>query len=193
MPKNAAKRFRKLAKNASNHETLALLLAPESAIFDSQAPVVVVSEIFIPAQTSSPDECAMTRVGNEQLATHCHEHSLSVVGWLHTHPTHGKYPSSIDLHQMFERYERHSVCDVSVILQGREREGKPDKMWAWTLTSHGVKNIGKCRKDGFHSDHDVTKCVTKDFRFALVRSPHTTTLIDVRQESDSESLLEEVF
>lgn len=56
----------------------------------------IVTHVIIPKQTGSSDTCAMTH--EDEVFSYQEENDLLTLGWIHTHPSHQLFLSSVDLH-----------------------------------------------------------------------------------------------
>jgi len=108
-----------------------------------------VTGILVPTQTGTSDTCAAT--DENQIWEYCSARELMTLGWVHTHPTQTCFLSSMDLHT---HCGYQSILDeaVAIVLspshspsQGVFRLSHP--------TPPGLREVQKCRKTGFHPDH----------------------------------------
>ena len=72
------------------------------------------------------------------------ENSIIQVGWIHTHPNHGVFLSSIEAHTQY-RLQRDITGSVAIVYPDRDRQ-----TGCFRLTAAGMQEVGKCHKDGFH-------------------------------------------
>ncbi|XP_062502554.1 uncharacterized protein LOC134179634 [Corticium candelabrum] len=74
--------------------------------------VLDVTHILIPKQTGNSFSC--TTYDEDDLVFYQLEHELMTVGWIHTHPSHGCFLSSVDLHchYSYQRLMKESIAIV---------------------------------------------------------------------------------
>lgn len=136
-------RFCDVAERNGDLETLGLLYASLSDRYR------IVNIILPPQQTTT---CACIQSFSEHVLAYIEEESLVEIGWVHTHPTHGTLPSSIDLHTMAVR-ERQNSHDVTIIVAGR---GSARSIHCWTLTDAAVVELEQCTQSPSlgHDNHE---------------------------------------
>ena len=92
-----------------NIETIGILAGKRSADGSFKCKTCV-----IPDQRGDAGQCALTSEGNIQLVEVLEGNEDIAIGWIHTHPKHGLFLSSVDLHNQlkFQRELQGSVAGV---------------------------------------------------------------------------------
>ena len=132
---------------------------------------IVVSHLVFPKQTGTTITVDMS--DDVDVDLYLLETGLSVLGWIHSHPTQTAFLSSVDLHTQFG-YQRLLPEAVAVVCAPRYGCNK----WL-RLTEQGMKLIADCSSRGFH-EH-VSK--SKLFHLALdvMFNETSVQVIDMRQ------------
>ncbi len=110
------------------------------------ANVLHITHCILPKQTGTSDTCAMTH--EDELLLYCAEHDLLTFGWIHTHPQHDLFLSSVDMHT-HSAYQ--SLLDEAVAVVVAPLR-KPN-FGIFGLTETGLVAIQRCPLRGFHP-HD---------------------------------------
>ena len=123
-----------------------------------------ISQLVIPAQTSTSDTCEVTDTAYSDLVTHVDSSGLMILGWIHTHPTQSCFMSSRDLHthsghQLLLPESVAVVCSPSY--PDADEMGRGD--WAvFRLTDPpGKAAILACNRPGIFHPHDVDNLYTE--------------------------------
>ncbi|XP_062502515.1 STAM-binding protein-like A [Corticium candelabrum] len=97
--------------------------------------VLDVTHIIIPKQTGNSFSC--TTYDEDDLAFYQLEHELMTVGWIHTHPSHGCFLSSVDLHCHYS-YQRLMKESIAIVCS-------PEGTGYFTMTRRGMDCITRCK------------------------------------------------
>jgi len=103
-----------------------------------------VNTLIIPKQVGSTD--TVTTTHEEELLQYQEQRSLLTFGWVHTHPTHDLFMSSVDLHTHFcyQCQLREAIAIVIAPLRS-------PNFGIFRLTEpEGISSIQNCRQKGFH-------------------------------------------
>ena len=69
---------------------------------------------------------------------------LVMLGIIHTHPTWTSFLSSVNLHALWD-YAQYNPSLISIVVSPKHNTSP-----AFCLTSLGLKDVGKCKEEGFH-------------------------------------------
>jgi proteasome lid subunit RPN8/RPN11 len=135
---------------------------------------LVITHILVPQQTGTSDYCAAT--DEEGLLDAQLRLDLICVGWIHTHPQHKCFLSSIDLHTSVS-YQALLPDALAVVLAPTDVKLP---VGIFRLTQHGLKLVLQCPLRGFHP-HDESQGalygLAKDVAFDASLTP---TIVDLR-------------
>ena len=132
-----------------------------------------VTHLIIPQQTATSDAW---EVHDERQITNffVYHPDLIMLGLIHTHPRMTSFLSSVDLHALWD-YARHNYSLVSIVL-APEKKTSP----AFCLTSLGLTEIGKCKKNGFHKHRGDDHRYYREAGHAIDDQTRETDVIDYR-------------
>jgi len=103
-----------------------------------------ITHILIPKQTGSTDRCTMTN--EDEIFEYSIDNGLLTFGWLHTHPNHDCFLSSVDVHTHLS-YQMLLKEAVAVVVAPKMKVN----FGVFALTDpHGMKTIENCDERGFH-------------------------------------------
>eukprot|EP01119_Soliformovum_irregulare_P025065 TRINITY_DN9168_c0_g1_i1.p1 TRINITY_DN9168_c0_g1~~TRINITY_DN9168_c0_g1_i1.p1 ORF type:complete len:662 (-),score=206.85 TRINITY_DN9168_c0_g1_i1:36-2021(-) len=106
--------------------------------------VFTVTHLIIPKQTGSSDSCAMTN--EDEVFLYQDKYDLLTLGWIHTHPSHDCFLSSVDMHTQFS-YQLLLKEAVAIVMAPKVSPG----YGLFGLTDpYGIQSIQNCEKRGFH-------------------------------------------
>ena len=101
-----------------------------------------ITHLVVPLQQGDSASCECL---GEALVAQCfQEHGVIQLGWIHTHPAHDTFLSSIDVHTQYnlQREVSGAVATVCSI--------KHAKTEHYQLTKRGMDIVGQCEREGFH-------------------------------------------
>lgn len=101
-----------------------------------------VTHLVIPKQKGDSTTCECLE--EELVVATLQENEVVQVGWIHTHPSHGTFLSSIDVHTQYRLQ-----CDIpgAVAIVHSHRDGQTGH---FQLTKKGMQELANCQEDGFH-------------------------------------------
>ncbi|VDN04515.1 unnamed protein product [Thelazia callipaeda] len=102
-----------------------------------------ITHAVVPKQTGGSDSCD-TR-NEEEVFAYQDANNLVTLGWIHTHPSQTAFLSSVDLH---------THCSYQMMLPEAIAIVVAPKVGVFRLSERGMKEIGECRKTGFHPHKD---------------------------------------
>ena len=158
------------AQNTSeNIETLGILAgkAPSRNI--------LVTHLIVPRQKGDSVTCEC--IDEELLVATLQRNGLVQVGWIHTHPNHSTFLSSIDVHTQLRLQ-----CDIpgAVAIVHSHRDGQTGH---FRLTEKGMRDIASCQEDGFHEG-----CARSEnwgtVQIQVLKDSACIQAIDLRKEQD---------
>jgi STAM-binding protein len=152
-------------------ETLGLLLGIQEVTDNENCFIVI--ELVIPQQTGSAVTCVETESDvnfNYVISTGYLE-----LGWIHTHPTHDNFLSSVDLHSHYRR-QRLMPESIAVVCSLVENNTK-----FYRLNETGMKCIANCNKVGFHYHGVDPKCLYEEVDHVIVKD-YPVKVTDLRNE-----------
>ena len=109
---------------------------------------LTVTSCILPDQIGHPNTFNVTELGNTQLVDfcNCNQH-LSLVGWIHTHPTQDCFLSSVDLHTQFLYQTQVEVTTGIAIVVAPRRPGLDGKPYGvFSMTQQGMLMIQHCNQ-----------------------------------------------
>ena len=132
-----------------------------------------VIHLLILEQKTAPDSWEVE--DERQLTNYFTYHpSLTLLGFIHTHPRMTSFLSSVDLHTL-----RDYACDnksmVSIVLVPERNTST-----AFVLTNLGHEKLAKCKKKSFHKHNENVKNWYKEATHALPDEYLAVTLKDFR-------------
>jgi len=108
-----------------------------------------VTYLIIPEQTGSSDSCAM--IHEDDVFKIQDEKGLMTIGWIHTHPSHDCFLSSVDLHT-HASYQFLLAESIAIVMAPK----MSPNYGIFALTNPvGMNVIGSCNLRGFHP-HEQT-------------------------------------
>jgi len=147
------------ANTTRNTETLGILGGrPHGDSYEIQG-------LVIPAQRGASDTCECT--DDPSLFSALDSRGWMAVGWIHTHPGHGLFLSSVDMHTQ-ALYQQQLPEAIAIVISQREGAG------IFHLSAQGLQEISACQARGFHQH---TEGLTQR---APVREAGKTQLVDLR-------------
>ena len=100
------------------------------------------THLVLPRQTGT--DVTVEMIEDPAMEGYLIERGLSILGWIHTHPTQTAFLSSVDMHTQFS-YQQLLPEAVAVVCAPRHGYNK----WL-RLTDQGMKLISDCPFRGFH-------------------------------------------
>ena len=100
------------------------------------------THLVVPRQKGDSTTCEC--LDEELVVAALQENGVVQVGWIHTHPSHSTFLSSIDVHT---QYRLQSDIPGAVAIVHSHRDGQTGH---FRLTERGMLDIANCRQDGFH-------------------------------------------
>ena len=135
---------------------------------------LVITHVLVPKQTGTSDYCAAT--DEEGLLDAQLRLDLICVGWIHTHPQHKCFLSSIDLHTTVS-YQALLPDALAVVIAPTDAKLP---VGIFRLTDQGLKLVLQCPLRGFHP-HDESRGalygLAQDIRFDSTLAP---SIVDLR-------------
>jgi len=134
-----------------------------------------ITTIIIPKQEGTKDTCAMTN--EDELFNYQASNDLMTLGWIHTHPNHECFLSSVDLHT-HACYQLMLKEAVAVVIAPRYSPN----FGIFTLTDTGLAVISACEKRGFHPHEKglYTNCSHVDLKWGT--SNPSFKIVDLRKK-----------
>ena len=132
-----------------------------------------ISHVLIPSQIGTKDSCEPTN--NTEIVEYQEERNLVMIGWIHTHPTHSSFMSSIDLHTHVE-YQIQFPESIAVVCSLLNNETD-----IYNLTKDGLRLIRNCRATGLHDHADL--CISSIYQKAghvILDNETFTEITDMR-------------
>lgn len=147
------------ANTAHNTETLGILGGrPHGDLYEIQG-------VVIPAQRGASDTCECT--DDPSLFSALDTRGWMALGWIHTHPGHGLFLSSVDMHTQ-ALYQQQLSEAIAIVISQREGAG------IFRLSAQGLQEVSTCQARGFHHHREgLTQRVS-------VREAGKTLLVDLR-------------
>ena len=102
-----------------------------------------VCALILPKQKGCGDSCEC--IDDESLFSTLEENEWQVMGWIHTHPNHDLFLSSIDLHT-HAAYQWFFPESIAIVFAPTH----PQQIATFRLTSDGLKVIRQCKERSFH-------------------------------------------
>ena len=98
-----------------------------------------------------------------------------MLGWIHTHPTHSSFMSSIDLHTHIE-YQIQLPESIAIVCSLLNNETD-----IFHLTPDGLRLIRNCKAIGFHDHADVcTSSIYEKTTHVILDNESFTEIDDMR-------------
>jgi len=147
------------ANTARNTETVGILGGrPHGDLYEIQG-------LVIPAQRGASDTCECT--DDPSLFSALDSRGWMALGWIHTHPGHGLFLSSVDMHTQ-ALYQQQLSEAIAIVFSQREGAG------IFRLSPQGLQEVSTCQARGFHHHTEgLTQRVS-------VREAGKTQLVDLR-------------
>ena len=145
LPKGLNEAFLRIAQPNTNRniETCGILVGK---IIKGE---LICDRVLIPNQTGTSDTCSTTN--EDEIWEYCASKELGTFGWVHTHPSQTCFLSSVDLHTQCG-YQ--SVLDEAVAIVLSPKHQPCEGVFRLCHPSPpGLVELQKCRKTGFHPDH----------------------------------------
>ncbi|KAJ3188374.1 hypothetical protein HDU85_005525 [Gaertneriomyces sp. JEL0708] len=109
----------------------------------------LVTDLLIPKQTGTTDTCSMEN--EEEIAEYQIENDLTMIGWIHTHPTQSCFMSSVDLHT-HSCYQNLLPESIAIVVSPRSEP----RYGVFRLTDPpGLGIVTRCTERGFHVHEDL--------------------------------------
>ncbi|EJD74925.1 hypothetical protein LOAG_17833 [Loa loa] len=105
-----------------------------------------ITHAVIPKQTGAADSCDTHN--EEEVFAYQDVNNLITLGWIHTHPSQTAFLSSVDLHTHCS-YQLMLSEAVAIVVAPKFNE-----VGIFRLSERGMKEVGGCRKVGFHPHED---------------------------------------
>jgi len=135
----------------------------------------IVTHVIVPKQTGSSDTCAMTH--EDEVFSYQEENDLLTLGWIHTHPSHQLFLSSVDLHT-HASYQLLLKESIAVVIAPRYSPG----YGVFGLTDPlGVETISNCEKRGFHPHERTSLLYHEPKHVSLQRGNPNFKIVDLRR------------
>ena len=132
-----------------------------------------ITHVIIPKQTGTRNTC--TPYDNEEERTKFQlENDLVTIGWIHTHPTHDCFLSSIDVHSQFA-HQKTLVEAVAVVCSLRKNVTK-----IYRLTDDGMNIIKDCKLEDFH-EHNTDTALYATAKHVVLKD-YLATVVDLRYD-----------
>lgn len=150
---------------------LAGSLSPDDALF-------TIDTLLVPRQEGTSD--TVTALGEEEIFLEQDSRGVYPLGWIHTHPTHTCFLSSIDVHTQcgYQTMLDEAIAIVVAPLDVTKRVG------IFRLsTPGGLELVQKCTQRGFHP-HPPTATGQPLYEFSqhVYLNPRATfTVVDLRK------------
>ena len=138
IPQDTVSVFLHLAEENTNQNIETLGILAGSIV----APNICVTHLVVPRQKGDSTTCEC--LDEELVVAALQENGVVQVGWIHTHPSHSTFLSSIDVHT---QYRLQSDIPGAVAIVHSHRDGQTGH---FRLTERGMLDIANCRQDGFH-------------------------------------------
>ncbi len=106
----------------------------------------IVTHIIFPQQKGDGVRVEVTTDGENDLVEIMIEADILQLGWIHSHPKHDLFLSSVDVHQQF-RMQKILSSYFAIV---HAPEVNPSSC-IYSLSDFGMWIIGNCNKDGFHT------------------------------------------
>jgi proteasome lid subunit RPN8/RPN11 len=110
---------------------------------------LVITALVVPPQESLPNKFIEHEGASCVMQAVYAAEGLDVFGWIHSHPRHENFLSSIDLHNHL--YSQRMLPEFAAIVFAPDAE-LPFQAWRIKGGSHAAQ-IDACPKGGFHNDH----------------------------------------
>ena len=138
IPEDTVGVFLDLAKQNTNQniETVGILAG------NVTSPNIRVTHLVVPRQKGDSTTCECLE--EELVVATLQENDVVQVGWIHTHPSHSTFLSSIDVHTQY-RLQRDIPEAVAIVHSHRDGQ-----TGYFRLTERGMRDIANCQEDGFH-------------------------------------------
>ena len=138
IPQDTVGVFLGLAEQNTNQniETLGILAG------NIVPPNICVTHLVVPRQKGDSTTCECLE--EELVVETLQENEVVQVGWIHTHPSHSTFLSSIDVHT---QYSLQSDIPGAVAIVHSHRDGQTGH---FRLTERGMRDVANCQVDGFH-------------------------------------------
>lgn len=137
LPTDLVPGFTRAARNNTAHdvETLGVLAGrPRSSAYEVEA-------VIIPPQRGTSDSCECS--DDPVLFAAMEQGGWMALGWIHTHPGHGLFLSSVDLHTQ-ALYQQQLPEAIAIVVSQREGTG------VFRLSTAGLREVCSCEARGFH-------------------------------------------
>ena len=132
-----------------------------------------ITHLIIPHQTAADDRWDVQDV--RQLGNvFSVQPDLIMLGLIHTHPKWDSFLSIVDIHALWD-YAQHNPSLISIVLAPKKNTSP-----AFCLTTLGLREIGKCKENGFHQHSIDDKNYYKEAEHVYERHGLSTTVIDQR-------------
>eukprot|EP00276_Gloeochaete_wittrockiana_P006592 CAMPEP_0184649962 /NCGR_PEP_ID=MMETSP0308-20130426/7432_1 /TAXON_ID=38269 /ORGANISM="Gloeochaete witrockiana, Strain SAG 46.84" /LENGTH=319 /DNA_ID=CAMNT_0027083127 /DNA_START=395 /DNA_END=1354 /DNA_ORIENTATION=+ len=140
-------RFETLAKPSTDREleTCAVICGEEVS------GRLVVRALILPNQTATSCSCSMQN--EEQIIEVQQQKNLMTLGWIHTHPKHQAFMSSVDIHTQFS-FQVLLPEAIAVVVAPNDPSGH---VGIFRLTTAGLTVVHECTERGFHLHSEQAK------------------------------------
>ncbi|CDW56672.1 USP8 dimer and JAB domain containing protein [Trichuris trichiura] len=133
----------------------------------------IVTHVIVPKQSGTADSCLTQH--EEEIFVIQDKLGLITLGWIHTHPCHSAFLSSVDMHTHCS-YQLMFPEAVAIVCSPKHNE-----VGLFMLTpSHGLKIVGECKQIGFHPHKDDPPLFQQCDHASLTDA--TGLLIDLRND-----------
>jgi hypothetical protein len=124
-----------------------------------------------------------------------------LIGWIHSHPSHNNFLSSIDQHTHYNIL-RHQPHAIAVVVSGRDYTSSKAILAntkIWTLSEQGILTVRTCSNQGLslHQGHPKNHAILADAEIVLpssaspIPSSSDTSPIIVRDYRTLDDFLDE--
>ena len=135
VPKNIGQIFIAYAQNDldSNTETMAILGGTEVS------EGYKITHLLIPNQFGNSDSCQMHENSVDWVLQQSINNNITILGWIHTHPSQTNFLSSVDLHASYS-YQQTQPLSIAIVYSGIDQSCKYYK-----ITDLGMNILKNCK------------------------------------------------
>lgn len=107
--------------------------------------MATIRHCFLPIQKGTKDFCEVLDYSG--LSVYTVKHDLQQYGWIHTHPTHNCFMSSVDMHTT-QIYQNQKPCSIAIVCALEESVIK-----SYRMTPDGMDLIANCKDETLFHPH----------------------------------------
>jgi proteasome lid subunit RPN8/RPN11 len=135
---------RNTARNIETCGTLAGIDTPNG---------LLITDLILSKQTGSATRCE--KINDEEEFQYCIDRNLMTLGWVHTHPAHACFLSSVDVHNHLPNQMLMPEAIAIVYAPTAARN------WGiFNLTPQGMRALKQCKAEGFHAHPEEDRFTT---------------------------------